>query len=659
MKKTPEHESEKRNAQAAVEYVLVLILIMGAVMTCVLTLYGNTSSVGSQIGNTKNATKCLLTVGCKTSKVVFSQTGMSVQTEKGITGSGDLIAALVQNGVREKNATELTDWMQNAISPGAAPSKTEVIIPAGVAPDAIMLPAGTGSLIRKYLDAGGTVIWVGDPPGINTPIGFASPKAKTTSFARLKTVSFAGSGTINLTALPNNSMVLVNGTYQGNATPSISLLVTTGNTYNITVQYPGYTQNSTIITPMADMNLTLALAPCLPDLVLANITRDLSNYNVKVSNLGCAVAGNNTELFIVGTQNITVPLGPLLPNYNSFSGTPCAAFGDPGCNQSINTTAYVDYYNDIIEFNESNNMMSAAFAPALQNGTMNVTSAPMGAGIYINGTYYGLTPASVPLAPDRYFDVVTMPGYANQTMLVNIGSNLTTTAHFVFNTSCKPDLQVSSITRDASGYTTTVCNNGCTISFSSSTTVVKNGGMNVSSTLGNTFPGSCKSFTAPCNQLGNAYCNDSVTVTGYADYSNIVSESDETNNVLSVIFTPTPTPTPSPNNTIATFDYDPGIAQWPATPSNCTVTSDGMEFGLNSDASKNSDILNAKRVRISSLGSGTVVLASDGSSYACSFVKKYSTAFRNSGLLVVGQSNLNGSNPAFQQEILALIKDIP
>lgn len=78
-------------------------------------------------------------------------------------------------GFQEINAAGLKDWMQEAIAGGA--KGTLLVMSQDVAPDTVVGSApGADALFRKYLDAGGTVIWIADVPFYY--IGFEGDKTE-------------------------------------------------------------------------------------------------------------------------------------------------------------------------------------------------------------------------------------------------------------------------------------------------------------------------------------------------------------------------------------------------------------------------------------------------------------------------------------------------
>jgi hypothetical protein len=70
---------------------------------------------------------------------------------------------LVTLGLSEINAADLKEWMNNAISTGA--KGTMLVMSQDVIPATVVGKApGPDAMIRKYLDAGGTVVWLADVP---------------------------------------------------------------------------------------------------------------------------------------------------------------------------------------------------------------------------------------------------------------------------------------------------------------------------------------------------------------------------------------------------------------------------------------------------------------------------------------------------------------
>jgi hypothetical protein len=70
---------------------------------------------------------------------------------------------LDHSGFNSLNATQLADWMKTKIASGTAPDSCLIMIMGNV-PDTIADSPSNNTLIRRYLDAGGRVTWVGDVP---------------------------------------------------------------------------------------------------------------------------------------------------------------------------------------------------------------------------------------------------------------------------------------------------------------------------------------------------------------------------------------------------------------------------------------------------------------------------------------------------------------
>lgn len=82
-----------------------------------------------------------------------------------IARSTSLIIAnhLCQNGFVKVNADMLRQWMERRIRDGTA-TNTTVVMAQDVAPDTIFERPRADCLLRKYLDSGGCVVWLGDVP---------------------------------------------------------------------------------------------------------------------------------------------------------------------------------------------------------------------------------------------------------------------------------------------------------------------------------------------------------------------------------------------------------------------------------------------------------------------------------------------------------------
>ncbi len=69
---------------------------------------------------------------------------------------------LVDEGFREVSSKNIVDWMKNAIDKGAY--KTVIVFALDEVPAEVCGADSANVLIRKYLEKGGRVVWVGDIP---------------------------------------------------------------------------------------------------------------------------------------------------------------------------------------------------------------------------------------------------------------------------------------------------------------------------------------------------------------------------------------------------------------------------------------------------------------------------------------------------------------
>lgn len=108
------------------------------------------------------------------------------------------------NGFTKVNADMLKDWVELQLKSATA-SKAVVVMAQDVAPDTVFDVTRTDCLIRKFLDAGGRVVWIGDVPffyrghalivpvqvqvpgGQKEPIGFMGQLAVLGSFSSIVT----------------------------------------------------------------------------------------------------------------------------------------------------------------------------------------------------------------------------------------------------------------------------------------------------------------------------------------------------------------------------------------------------------------------------------------------------------------------------------------
>jgi hypothetical protein len=75
--------------------------------------------------------------------------------------SASLAELLQENKFEVLGADALLDWMETRVGEYG---NSLVVFLQDVVPHSLMAPADSDALIRRYLDSGGTVIWIGDTP---------------------------------------------------------------------------------------------------------------------------------------------------------------------------------------------------------------------------------------------------------------------------------------------------------------------------------------------------------------------------------------------------------------------------------------------------------------------------------------------------------------
>lgn len=74
-----------------------------------------------------------------------------------------LVAYLEAHGFVVRNADELRAWMLDKVDMGTA-GKSVVVMTQGIAPDTVLEVNSAEALLKKYLDSGGKIVWIGDVP---------------------------------------------------------------------------------------------------------------------------------------------------------------------------------------------------------------------------------------------------------------------------------------------------------------------------------------------------------------------------------------------------------------------------------------------------------------------------------------------------------------
>ena len=118
---------------------------------------GSNTSVQSNIG--------ALLEKIDDNKVVYYDTSYSFS--QGIIKNADAYkSALVAKGFKVKDANTLKEWMTNKLVTNSAPG-TVVIFAQENVPDTILDTQDENSMLRRYLNAGGKVVWTGSQPLYN------------------------------------------------------------------------------------------------------------------------------------------------------------------------------------------------------------------------------------------------------------------------------------------------------------------------------------------------------------------------------------------------------------------------------------------------------------------------------------------------------------
>lgn len=77
--------------------------------------------------------------------------------------SKKVVRFLIDKGFSEYNAQDLADWMRKAIDQGNC-HLSIVVFSQDIVPETVCHDSTSNSLIRTYLDCGGTVLWIADLP---------------------------------------------------------------------------------------------------------------------------------------------------------------------------------------------------------------------------------------------------------------------------------------------------------------------------------------------------------------------------------------------------------------------------------------------------------------------------------------------------------------
>ncbi len=164
--------------QGAIEYLLIIAGMIGIVILVVLIVNTQINVTTHQIEVGQDRAACFTAVGCKTNKAVYNTSANWYFNPTGLVSSQQQLAAyLFQSGFKMTDQDTVDGWMLSMLGNGSAGSpKSVIVFTTEVAPESVLVTeppdsncnsCNESSIIRRYLDAGGTVVWVGQPPGMD------------------------------------------------------------------------------------------------------------------------------------------------------------------------------------------------------------------------------------------------------------------------------------------------------------------------------------------------------------------------------------------------------------------------------------------------------------------------------------------------------------
>ncbi|MDD1718694.1 MAG: PEGA domain-containing protein [Methanoregulaceae archaeon] len=176
-------------------------------------------------------------------------------------------------------------------------------------------------------------------------------------------------GYFSIQSNPGGADVNFDGSYQGETPVMVSVYSTARPSHTITIMRPGYqtwtrTYNQ---NPPAGETIT----------VMADLVPSQQSGNIYVSS-----SPSGATAVLDGSDTQSTPC--------SFSGV------SPGTHSlAVNYPGYRTYYSSPYVTAGKTTQVNAVLSPIVSTGSLYVSSSPNGASLYVDGVYYGHTPATV------------------------------------------------------------------------------------------------------------------------------------------------------------------------------------------------------------------------------------------------------------------------
>ncbi|NMB79007.1 MAG: PEGA domain-containing protein [Methanomicrobiales archaeon] len=202
------------------------------------------------------------------------------------------------------------------------------------------------------------------------------------------TVSMVPEPLLSFSSDPVNAAVFINGAYYADTNFEYGQ-VPVGSQYKIEIKKDGYKPYATTVTVNQDTHIHAALQP--------------------LDNQGTLTVLSSPSSARVFVDEMMMGLTP-------YSGE----FGAGIHTVKIAKIDYQDYVTPATVESGKTTEVTATLLPLQQTGTLTVISTPPGASVYLDGTYLGSAPLTVPAAAGSHTVRVSQAGYSDQTVTVSV-----------------------------------------------------------------------------------------------------------------------------------------------------------------------------------------------------------------------------------------------
>jgi hypothetical protein len=196
---------------------------------------------------------------------------------------------------------------------------------------------------------------------------------------------------LSVSSNPSGASIYLNNSYYGQTPMTISLIE--GN-YNLQLQMNGYDNYTETINLNRNISRNITLTPIQ------------QNYNLSISS-----NPSNASVYINNSYYGKTPMNITLME-NNYS-------------LEIEKSGYVNY-TETINLNRDISR-NITLTPDMKNYNLNLKSNPNGASVYLNNTYYGVTPINLNLQEGNYDLLLKLNGYEDYSTTINLNRNITKT----------------------------------------------------------------------------------------------------------------------------------------------------------------------------------------------------------------------------------------